>query len=85
MPLARFDDIAMRLAEKIVAKTERLLQRTGFDEGARVGGYARDGAQRQRRYAETSVATHDSVEPNLTRRVSRRVSAESIDEHIHVG
>ncbi len=48
MPLTGLDNLAMRLNEKIVAKTERLLQRTGLDEGARVGRYPCDSAQRQR-------------------------------------
>jgi hypothetical protein len=46
MPIAGLDDRAMRLAQKIVAKTERLLERTGLDEGAGIGRDPNDGAQR---------------------------------------
>jgi hypothetical protein len=85
MPLAGLDNLAVRLAEKIVTKAERFLQRTGLDEGAGVGRYPRDSAQHEGRNAETSFAAHDPIEPSLAGRMARRVFAESIDEDIHVG
>src|SRR5271154_2002628 len=85
MPIAGLDDRAMRLAEKIVAIAERLLQRTGLDEGAGIGRYANDSAQRQRRNAETGFAKHDPIEPSLAERMERRVFAKSVNEDIHVG
>jgi hypothetical protein len=48
VPLARFDDRAMRLTENVVAIAKRFLKRAGLRECSRIGGDTNDGRKRER-------------------------------------
>src|SRR5580704_13407474 len=84
MPLARLDDLAMRLSKQVVTESERLVERTRHAEHARIGGDPDNGAQHRGREAEASVARYDIDQPGAADRVLWRVLAKGIDEDVDV-
>src|SRR3984893_9044128 len=85
MALARLDNLAVRLPEKVIAEPDRLVDRTRHPEGARVAGDPHDGAQHHRRQAETRITRDNRGEPTPADPMWRHSPREGIHKEIHTG
>ena len=84
MTLARFDGLAMRLTQELVAERERLVGTARHLEYAVIRRDADDGVQHERRDAKSRIVCNDVGKPMAALFVVRRVSAERIDQDVHV-
>src|SRR5262249_55056324 len=84
MPLARLDDLAMGLAEQVIAEPEGFIDPARHLVGSWVGGDANERAECGRRDAERSIALDDAQQPAAALRMLRYILAESIDQDVDV-
>jgi len=83
--LARLDNLAVGLPEKIFAEPERFVDRARHPESARVGGDPHQRAQHQRRYSETRITRYHCGQPGAADPVLRNVPAKGVNQDIHIG
>src|SRR5205085_8536304 len=84
VPLARLDQLAMRLPEQVLAEAERLIERTRIRIGTGVGGDPHQSAQRERRDTKPRVCVHDVIEPASADGMLRYFGTKCVDEDVDV-
>jgi hypothetical protein len=85
MAIARHDDAAVGLTEKIIAIGEDLIESARLLEDLWIGHYSGYRAQNERGDAELRISCDDPVKPRLADRMLDAVLAKSVDEHIDIG
>jgi hypothetical protein len=84
MPFAGLNNLAVRLAEKIVAEAERLLDGARLPKDAPIGCDPYDGAQRRRRDAEAGIACDQSLKPRTAHGMLGHIPTEGVNEDVDV-
>jgi hypothetical protein len=84
MAFARLHDLAMRLAQEVVAISEDFVDRTWLLEDARIGRDPSNSAWGERRHSELRIPRNDPVEPRSANSVLSAILAEGVDQCIDV-
>jgi len=84
VPSARTYGLAMGLAEEIVAEGEDFFDWAWSDIDARICDDPGQRAQCQQREPELRIVSNDLIEPSLADGMPIRISAEGMDQDVHV-